>query len=310
MPPRISVIIPTYNRARDLERALASVLVQTFSDLEVLVIDNHSTDDTASVIARLADPRVSLHSIDNQGIVAKSRNLGIHLARGEFVAFLDSDDWWAPGKLRASLTGLEGGADVVFHHLYLVRRPRQKVYLRKVRARSLRSPVFHDLLINGVALPQSSVVMRRSLLLEIGGMPEDREFVAMEDYVCWLRAARRTERFLRIRGTFGYYWACGGNLSSDARTIAILDRVLSEYSGQLTACGLTSMPAWIAYAYARAHYRMGSLARARVYLAMINRNTAPFSIAAKASFTRAELALANWRRLRSGIGGGAGGEPT
>ncbi len=296
MAPRISVVIPTYNRARDLERALASVLGQTFDDFEVLVVDNHSTDDTQTVIARFADSRVSLYNIDNEGVVAKSRNLGIRLARGEFVAFLDSDDWWTPNKLRASLEGLEAGADVVFHHLYLVTRPEQKVYLRKVRARDVRSPVFRDLLINGAALPQSSVVMRRSLLLEIGGMPEDREFVATEDYVCWLRAARQTERFHRIRGTLGYYWAGGGNLSSDARTLAILDRLVCTYSEELKVDGVNSMPAWIAYAYARAHYNHRAYGATLSYLDRLDSNTSPFGIAVKAMLTRAAVAVAYWRQ--------------
>ena len=189
------MVIPTYNRARDLERALDSVVAQSCRDLEVLVVDNHSTDDTAAVVERYNDSRIALHFVTNEGIVARSRNLGIRRARGEFVAFLDSDDWWTPRKLEASVAVLDAGADVVYHHLFLVTRPHQNVLWRRVWARDISSPVFDDLLLNGTALPQSSVVMRRDLLLSVGGMPEERDVVAMEDYLCWLKAARMTERF-------------------------------------------------------------------------------------------------------------------
>jgi GT2 family glycosyltransferase len=296
MVPRISVVIPTYNRARDLERAITSVLAQTFDDFEVLVIDNQSTDDTAAVVAQFSDRRISLHSVDNQGVVAKSRNMGIHLARGEYVAFLDSDDWWTRTKLRVSLDSLESGAAVVFHHLYLVTHPRQRVHLRKVRARDLRRPVFRDLLHNGSAIPQSSVVMRRDLLVEVGGMPEDRELVAMEDYMCWLNAARLTEKFLRVRGTLGYYWAGGGNLSSDARMIAILDRVMEVYRTEPRAMATAQMPPWIAYAYGRAHYNLGDYQTSLRHIALIDPATAPFMIVVRATLTKAAIALSAWRR--------------
>ena len=109
--PRISIVIPTYNRARDLERALKSLKAQTFINWEVLIIDNESVDNTDEVVSGFSDPRMKLFKIDNDGVIAASRNLGIREASGEYIAFLDSDDWWKPKKLEESVKCLEKSAD-------------------------------------------------------------------------------------------------------------------------------------------------------------------------------------------------------
>src|SRR6266851_7972183 len=101
MPPIVSVIIPTHNRRDFLPGAIASVLAQTFTDWELVVIDDGSQDDTASVIAPfLCDPRVRYEVQPQQGRSA-ARNRGIQMARSEWVAFLDSDDRYLPNCLQA-----------------------------------------------------------------------------------------------------------------------------------------------------------------------------------------------------------------
>ncbi|WP_254763820.1 glycosyltransferase family 2 protein [Natrinema marinum] len=104
---QVSVIIPTYNRAATLPRAIDSALAQTVADLEVVVVDDGSTDDTDSVLADYEDPRVrSVTHATNRGANV-ARNTGIERARGEYVAFLDSDDEWHPEKLERQLSALE-----------------------------------------------------------------------------------------------------------------------------------------------------------------------------------------------------------
>lgn len=111
----ISVIIPTYNRARSLQRAAQSVLEQTFRDIELLIVDDGSNDDTAQVVEALSDSRVRyLRQKENRGACA-ARNAGIRAARGVYIAFQDSDDVWHPEKLAAQLEQLlRTDADVVF----------------------------------------------------------------------------------------------------------------------------------------------------------------------------------------------------
>lgn len=107
--PKISVIMPAYNAAMYIGEAILSVMVQTVPDWELLVIDDHSSDETVAIVERLAlqDSRIRLIRRDtNSGGAAKVRNQGLELSRGEFVAFLDSDDVWLPEKLERQLSAI------------------------------------------------------------------------------------------------------------------------------------------------------------------------------------------------------------
>ncbi len=108
MPPRASVVIPTYNRRHGVVEAIDSVLAQSMPDFEVLVIDDGSTDGTAEVVREhyAGEPRVQVHTKPNGG-TASARNHGIELAAGEFIAFLDSDDLYLPAFLERQLAALE-----------------------------------------------------------------------------------------------------------------------------------------------------------------------------------------------------------
>jgi len=114
---KISVIIPLFNKAAYIERALASVAAQTFTDYEVIVIDDGSTDGGAAVAANSRDPRVRVLSQPNTGPGA-ARNRGLAEASGEFIAFLDADDEWLPDFLLRALAVLESGASLVGNGYY------------------------------------------------------------------------------------------------------------------------------------------------------------------------------------------------
>jgi glycosyltransferase involved in cell wall biosynthesis len=110
-PGRVTVIITTYNYARFVEEAIASVLAQTVADLQILVIDDGSTDDTPAVLGRIRDSRLEVVRTRNQGIGA-ARNEGLSRADGEFIAFLDADDRWKPEKLERQLHVLRTETDM------------------------------------------------------------------------------------------------------------------------------------------------------------------------------------------------------
>ena len=114
--PLVSVVIPSYNHGRFLGRALQSVLDQTYTKSEVIVIDNHSTDNTDAVMASFADLRITYIKIHNNGIIAASRNIGLRLAKGEWIAFLDSDDYWSRNKLEQCILNRSNN-DVIYHKL-------------------------------------------------------------------------------------------------------------------------------------------------------------------------------------------------
>lgn len=113
---RVSVIVPAYNYGRYLREAIESIQAQDFDDLEILVVDNASTDDTQAVLASIHEPRMRVLTLEvNQGL-SGAFNLGLENARGEYVAYLDADDRWCPGKLRrqVELMDAEPGVGVVF----------------------------------------------------------------------------------------------------------------------------------------------------------------------------------------------------
>ena len=185
--PRVSVVVPTYNHADVLGRALASVVAQRVRDWEAIVVNNHSTDDTEGVVARIGDPRISLVRYANHGVIAASRNEGIRRARGEWIAFLDSDDEWMPGKLEACLALMTPGIGLVGHgELWrdAAGRDRPMTYGPAARA------TYEALLYRGNCISTSAVVVRADALRAIGGFDEDPAIVTTEDYDLWLRLAQ------------------------------------------------------------------------------------------------------------------------
>jgi glycosyltransferase involved in cell wall biosynthesis len=109
--PLVSVVLPTFNRAQTLQLSIDSVLAQTYENLELLVVDDGSTDETASIVDRYDDPRVRYHrSSQNRGANA-ARNRGIRKSQGTIIAFQDSDDYWYPQKLERQLYALDNTTD-------------------------------------------------------------------------------------------------------------------------------------------------------------------------------------------------------
>ena len=131
IPGLVSVILPTYNRQRTLYRAISSVLTQSYADLELIVVDDASTDETPAVLARFSDPRLRHVRLERNGGAAHARNHGLGLVRGEFVAFQDSDDEWLAEKLAkqvAAARGLASPMATVFHTKILYGRDENARY--------------------------------------------------------------------------------------------------------------------------------------------------------------------------------------
>ena len=99
--PLISIVIPTYNHAVFLNRALISIIKQEYENWEVIVVDNHSDDHTEEVVYSFENPKIKLFKIRNNGVIGLSRNYGIKNALGKWIAFMDSDDVWYPSRLSA-----------------------------------------------------------------------------------------------------------------------------------------------------------------------------------------------------------------
>ena len=190
--PEVSVIIPTYNSARFLAESIQSVLHQTFTDFELLVIDDGSTDDTRQVVAQFeGDLRASYFHQENRGGAA-ARNTGIKHSSGRFVAFLDADDLWFPGKLQSQVAVLRENSEVSVVHTALVllqidnqdREVSRRIHRRPTfRERTLYEELLYEMVITGSA---SSVIVRRDALDQVG--PFD-ELIRISDYDMWQRLA-------------------------------------------------------------------------------------------------------------------------
>lgn len=208
--PVISVVIPTYNHASLLKNAIDSVLNQSFQEWEAIIVNNYSEDNTVEIIASYKDKRIRLVNFRNNGIIAASRNQGIKLSTGKFIAFLDSDDIWYPEKLDRCLRILESGCDAVCHGEMWVE---DGVKLRKVFYGPKQRTTYLSLLYTGNCLSTSAIIVRKELLELVGGFDEDPLMVTVEDYDLWLRLAKSGCDFAFLDEILGEYRLHGNNLS-------------------------------------------------------------------------------------------------
>jgi glycosyltransferase involved in cell wall biosynthesis len=190
--PSVSVVIPTWNRADTLSKAIESVLSQSLPVLEVLVCDDGSTDGTAEVVMAMArhDPRIRWLPGERGGRPAIPRNRGIAASRGEWLAFLDSDDAWERDKLAVQLDAAQrlDCLAVCSNALRVFPGAREPEPLLDWNRPLLKFS--HLLAVNRVVC--SSCVVHRSVLARTGGFPADADFKAIEDYALWLRVAAIT----------------------------------------------------------------------------------------------------------------------
>ncbi len=182
-----SVIIPTYNREQFLRKAVDSVLAQTFRDLELIIVDDGSTDGTRRLLSSYGDIRISCLYQPNSG-VSKARNKGLEKSGGRFIAFLDSDDHWAPEKLQKTHEYINRFPAINIFHTEEVWYRQGKLLGQKKKHEKPTGHVYEK------ALPLccisiSTAVIKRDVFDTVGRFDEDLE--ACEDYDFWLRATSR-----------------------------------------------------------------------------------------------------------------------
>ena len=221
--PLVSIVIPTYNHAEFIIKALKSVIDQTYKNWEAIIIDNESVDETYKIINSLNDSRIKYFKISNDGVIAKSRNLGIKEAKGDWIAFLDSDDWWTKDKLEVCFGKISENVDFIYHaHEYVFK---SKSFFKKkiIKGRQLKKPILNDLLVGtitkGTQISNSSVIVRKNILNKIGGLNENKILVGSDDYDTWLRIAQITDQFLYVNKKLSYYLFHDNNTSNKDMSI-------------------------------------------------------------------------------------------
>jgi len=213
-----SVVIPTHNRRLSLTKALNSVLKQTYSNFEVIIIDNGSSDGTSELILDYKDKRINYHYQTGSGSPASPRNKGIELSSGDWICFLDSDDFWHSNKLEIVNEYIlqHIGIDVFFHYEDLYHNSSKK--LQPLKKRKYKYIDYHDLLFNGNLLSPSATVISSSFVKEKKiHFNENDSYKTVEDYDFWLQLAINKANFYCIEKTLGVYVIDGNNLISNWR---------------------------------------------------------------------------------------------
>jgi glycosyltransferase involved in cell wall biosynthesis len=213
---QVSVVVPVYNGERTLERSVRSILAQSLSAMELLLVDDGSTDGSPSIIERFgSDNRVRTFHRPNSG-VASARNHGIREARGDWIAFCDQDDLWLPQKL-ARQAGLMGDPAVGLVYSWTetalltpdgVAQPSGRISRPRYRGDCVQ-PIFDRNFI-----VSCSAVARRSVIEEVGLLDEDRALLGVDDWHLWLRMAPLTH-FDVVEEVLAYHVLHGENYSSN-----------------------------------------------------------------------------------------------
>ncbi len=187
----VSVVIPTFNRAPFLKKAIESVFAQGCRAIELVVVDDGSEDDTGDVVSGYKGP-VKYIKQRNKGVGA-ARNLGIKNSCGEFIAFLDSDDWWDRDKLTVQLAEMRQGPDYLISHTQEVWYKNGRLLNQKKKHRKHHGYIF-DKCLAMCAVSMSTAMVRKGLFDAVGLF--DEGFPCCEDYDFWLRVSAKHEFLL------------------------------------------------------------------------------------------------------------------
>ena len=230
--PLVSVIIPIYNGAQTIEHALKSVFAQTLTDFEIVVVDDGSTDDTPSVLARFGD-RIRVIRQSNRGLPG-ARNAAVAAARGEMLALIDHDDQWLPRKLELTVAALQNdpGASLVYSDMVVVNDAGEESRASPIGSDTSHAPTMDEMLTRIWPITPSTVVMRRAAFDRAGGFCES--LISAEDIHFWL-LMREQGNFIYIpeklvRFTFGQLYP--KVLNRDIGPEAIVSLIRTRYGSR------------------------------------------------------------------------------
>ena len=231
MSPLVSVVIPSYKHGHLIGRALQSLIDQSFKNWEAIVIDNHSPDQTNQIVQGFNDSRIKLLKINNNGVIASSRNMGIQAAKGDWIAFLDSDDWWDSKKLAKCLEYATDDFDIIYHKLkcYSINLLNDIRIDGEVECRDLAVNPYYSLFNYGPGLTTSAIVARRSSIISVNCFDDDANIVGGEDMDLWLRLAKAKCRFKLVNRFLGFYLISGSHMTSPDKSLRTIDYLEKKF---------------------------------------------------------------------------------
>lgn len=272
--PLVSVIMPAYNAELYVLEAVRSVLDQDYEPVEILLIDDGSTDNTVEWVRREA-PQVKVVQQANAGVAA-ARNTGLRCARGELICFLDADDGWLPGKLTAQVNYLQRHPEVglVFHRWWVWKPDETGAYIRPLELLvpvpgeidPARSGWIYPQLLLDCIVHTSTVMMRREMFEKTGFF--DTTLLVGEDYDYWLRVSRKY-KIDKLTGVYSFYREAAGSLTkmpkSENYGYRVIKRAMDQWglSAPDGSSGISQAVARqrltkLAFDYGYGHYCYGS----------------------------------------------------
>jgi glycosyltransferase involved in cell wall biosynthesis len=183
---KISVIIPTFNRSKTIFRAIDSILKQTYKPYEIIVVDDGSTDGTKDLVINKY-PSIKYFYQSNNG-VSKARNKGVHESKGEWIAFLDSDDEWLPEKLQEQKKNLEQNPTTFISHTNEI-WIRNGVRVNQMKKHQKFGGYIFDKCLEFCRMSPSSIMIHRKVFEDVGNFDED--LLVCEDYDLWIRVTSK-----------------------------------------------------------------------------------------------------------------------
>ncbi|MDJ0842743.1 glycosyltransferase family 2 protein [Crocosphaera sp.] len=184
----VSVIIPTYNAERTIVETIKSVQHQTFKDLEIIIIDDGSEDNTLSILSNLEEKRLTIYSSEHQG-VSSARNLGITKAQGKWIAFLDADDLWTVDKIEKQVQVLQNNPQAKIAYSWTSFIDEKGQLLWEGKPLYFEGNVYNELLIENFLASGSNALIEKKAIMEIGKF--DSNLTIGEDWEFYVRLAKK-----------------------------------------------------------------------------------------------------------------------
>lgn len=234
--PLISVIIPVYNGKKTIATTINSVIEQTFTDWELIIINDGSQDNTLEIIQSISDLRIKVFSYPNAGL-ANSRNRGISQAQGEFIAFLDADDLWTKDKLEKQLVALQAHPQASVAYSWTDYIDNVGQFLYPGSHTTINGDAYPRLLVNNFLESGSNPLIRHQALEEVGGF--DSSINSTADWDMYLRLAAKYE-FIAVPDVQVFY-----RISSDSMSAGIVN--MEAQSRTVIERGFNQAPASLQY---------------------------------------------------------------
>ena len=265
--PLVSIIMNCHNGEKYLINSLNSIFAQDYHNWELIFWDNKSHDNSKKIIKKYQDKRVRYFYSNRLLPLYHARNKAINKTKGNFICFLDTDDYWNKNKLTVCRNEIIKfkNLKLIYHNMYLKKKDNQIFFQKTNYFRKVKKKVRNDLINNGPAYPTSGVIVDKKLFIKINMFREMKKFIAWEDFDAWIRLSKYSNDFHCIQNTLGYLSTDIENTNNTKIQIKNLKCFKNEYIK-----GDKKIPNWCIYALMRCYQKNRQFKESLRYLKKLN----------------------------------------